>query len=212
MEERSVHTQACVVGNEAEFLEPIHKETHAGPRGLDHFGQHFLTDLRNDLCLLTVFPHMGQQQQRPRQPLLGRMKELIDQVFLDAEVARQEMGHEQLGERRLVMEHPAHGGPVDAHDRGAVQGGGGRPAHRLSGEAGFTEKIPAPQHRDDGFFALQGEDRELDPALQDIEHGRGRIPLRKEYLVFLALQRRSAVAGSCEKGLGIEWCGSCAYH
>ena len=71
-------------------------------------------------------------------------------------------------------------------------------------------KIPPLQYRDDGFFALSRHDRELDLALLDIEHGIGRIPLRKENLVFLALQSRSAVAGSCEKGHGIEWRGSFA--
>jgi hypothetical protein len=74
----------------------------------------------------------------------------------------------------------------------------------MPGEAPFPKKVTPLQHRDNGFFALSGHDRELDLALLDIEHGIGRIPLRKENLVFLALQSRSTVAGLCQEGLGIE--------
>ena len=206
-----VHTQAVGVLNEAELLEPIHEETHPRPRGTDHFGQRFLTDFGNDRYRLTGFLERSQEQQRPRQPLLGRIKELIDQVLLNAKGARQEMGHKQFGERRLVVKHIDHRLFVDAHDTGMAHSSRRSHVQELPREAPFPEKITLIQDRDHGFFPLPGHDRELNLACLDIEHGSGRIPLRKKHLVFLALQSRSTVAGLRQKGPGIEWPGFCAW-
>jgi hypothetical protein len=103
------------------------------------------------------------------------------------------------------VEYAGHGGPVDAHDRRWAQGGSGCHAFNLPGEAGFTEKIPALQNPDDGFFALGGDDSEFDQALQDIKHSTCRIPLGKKNLVFAALQSHSTLADLFEKGPGIKW-------
>ena len=47
---------------------------------------------------------IGQEKKRPRQTLLARIEELIDQILFDPDRARQEMGKEHLGENRLVVE------------------------------------------------------------------------------------------------------------
>ena len=61
-EEGGVNLQSAVVVNEAQLPELIQKETDAGPRGADHFGPYFLTDLRNDRLRLAFFPEVGQQR------------------------------------------------------------------------------------------------------------------------------------------------------
>jgi hypothetical protein len=57
--------QTAIVVDEAQLSELIQKETHPGPRRTDHFGKHFLTDLRNHQLHLPVFAKVGQQ------PILG---------------------------------------------------------------------------------------------------------------------------------------------
>ena len=64
------------------------------------FGDHLLR-----LVLLAV---ARQQQQRPRQPLLARVEELIDQVLLDADVARQHVRDEAIRQRVLLVQHLHH--------------------------------------------------------------------------------------------------------
>ena len=47
VEEGTVDAQTAIIVDEAQLAELIQKEIHPGPRGADHLGQRFLTDLRN---------------------------------------------------------------------------------------------------------------------------------------------------------------------
>src|SRR5580765_5893974 len=107
---------AILVFNGFLLPELSHKETDAGARGADHLGQRVLGDLRNDRLQLAVFPIAGHQQEDPRQPLLGRIEEMINQVRLDTHIARQQIGHKQCGEARLFVKHTDHGRLLNAHD------------------------------------------------------------------------------------------------
>lgn len=62
IEEGTMHVKMAVVLNEAQLPELIQKETDAGPRGADHLGERFLTDLRNDHLRLACFPKLGHQE------------------------------------------------------------------------------------------------------------------------------------------------------
>ena len=42
---------------------------------------------------------MSEQKQKPSQPLLAGIEELVDQIFFVSDVPRQEIGYEQIGER-----------------------------------------------------------------------------------------------------------------
>ena len=66
-----MHVQFTVVFNKAELSEFIEKETDARPRRADHFGQCFLTDLRNGGLGLLVFTEVSQEEQNPGQSLLA---------------------------------------------------------------------------------------------------------------------------------------------
>jgi hypothetical protein len=59
IEQGTVHAQLAVVLNKAELPKLIEKETDARPRGADHFGQHFLTDLGNGGLRLFVFAEVA---------------------------------------------------------------------------------------------------------------------------------------------------------
>jgi hypothetical protein len=94
--EGTVNLQATVVVNEAQFAKLVHKETHPGPRGPDHFGQGFLADPGHDVLMLPVFAEAGQQQQNPRQPFLTGIEKLINQVLFDPNITGQQVRHEKL--------------------------------------------------------------------------------------------------------------------
>jgi hypothetical protein len=68
----AIPARPAFIINDPQLAERIYKETDARAGGADHFGQRFLTDLRNDRLRLALLPKVGQQQQRPRQPLLAR--------------------------------------------------------------------------------------------------------------------------------------------
>ncbi len=80
-----IPTQPSFIIDEPELAKLIHKETDAGAGRPDHFGQRFLTDLGNDRFRLALLPKVGQQQQRPRQPLLTGIEELIHQILLNSD-------------------------------------------------------------------------------------------------------------------------------
>src|SRR6185295_5668178 len=108
------------------------------------------------------------------------------------------------------MKHTDHEGFFNTNDLCRIQRSRGLEAHNLPDEAGFTCKGLGLQNRDDGFFALWRDDRELDTTLLDIEHGIRFIPLRKENLVLTVLQGRFSATDLCEERLGVKRCGSFA--
>src|SRR6185295_10879207 len=110
------------------------------------------------------------------------------------------------------MKHTDHECFFNANDLCRIQRGRCLEAQNLPDEAGFTCKGLGLQNRDDGFFALWRNDRELDTALLDIEHGIRYIPLRKESLVLSVLQGRFPVTDLCEELFGVKRCGSFACH
>ena len=64
--------------------------------------------------------------------------------------------------------------------RGIFHGRRARRPNHLSGKAGFPKKRTPFQNRDDGFFALLRDHRQLHLACLDIEHSLRGIPLRKD--------------------------------
>jgi len=53
---------------------------------------------------LLSLPEIGQQEEQACEPLLTHIDELIHQILLNPNVAREQMGEEQLGEYRLFRE------------------------------------------------------------------------------------------------------------
>src|SRR5438445_877541 len=82
----------------------------------------------------------------------------------------------------------------------------------LTGQASLAKEVVWSLHRNDRLFPVSGQHRELDLALENIEHGIGRITLREERLLLLGLQNSSSVSGSFEEGLEVEPQGFLAYH
>ena len=98
-----------IVVQEAELPELVHEVTHPGAGGANHFGEYFLTDLRDDHLRFPFFPEMGHEKEHPRETLLAGIEELVHYVFLHANASRQEIGLEQLREDRVLVECLDHG-------------------------------------------------------------------------------------------------------
>src|SRR5436309_12002613 len=85
--ERAVDLEAAVVFDEAELTELVHEEVHPRPRGADHFGEHFLRELRQDALWRVLLSIACQKEQRPGETLLARIEQMVDEILLDADVS-----------------------------------------------------------------------------------------------------------------------------
>lgn len=79
---------------------------------------------------------------------------MINSVRLDTRIARQQLGHKQLGEAGLIVEHTDHGRLLTAHNRGCAQCGGDRHTFPLPDEAAFSKEAALLQDPDHCFFPL----------------------------------------------------------
>ena len=63
---------------------------------------------------------MREQEQESCQAFLAGIEQLVDQVLFNAAVAGQQVGHEHLGEFRLVQKRRPHRGPGDGGDHAVL--------------------------------------------------------------------------------------------
>jgi hypothetical protein len=89
-----VDLHGAVVVDEAQLPEFVHEEADAGPGRANDLRQRFLADLHGNRLRSAFFAEIGQEEQRPSETLFTRIEQLIDQVRLDAAVARQKMSRE----------------------------------------------------------------------------------------------------------------------
>jgi len=88
--------KATVVLNEAEFSKLVHKETDSRSGCAYHFRKRFLAYFRNDCFGVAFFSKVREQQKNSREPLFAGVEELVNEVFFDTYIARQEMLHEEF--------------------------------------------------------------------------------------------------------------------
>ena len=126
-----------------------------------------------------LLPVARQQQQRPGQALLTRVEELVDEIFLDPDVAGEHVRDEAIGKLRVVVQQADHLALGNAQRPGGVHGRGRAHAQRLAGEAPFAEEVALAEHRDHGLLAGGGEHRQLHAAALEIEDAVGLSALRE---------------------------------
>ena len=85
-QEGSVDMQPAIILNEAQFLEFIHEKIDPGTRCANHFRQRLLCYFGKHLLRLGFLAIASEQQKSARQPFLAGVKELVDQILLDADV------------------------------------------------------------------------------------------------------------------------------
>jgi hypothetical protein len=121
-------------------------------------------------CGPPSLPKFASNRKQPRKLLLARIEELINQVLFDPAVPGQEMGHEQLGKFRLIVNRGDNRGFRDGRDDAMLHRRCRRNAQSMTVHAALAEKLAGFQNRDDGFLALLGKHGKLDPALLNIKH------------------------------------------
>jgi hypothetical protein len=80
------------------------------------------------------------------------------------------------------VQHRDDGRFFEAHDRALRGGDSRRHAQRLTGKTSLAKKVADTQDGEDRFFALLGQDPQLDLAFLDVEDGICRVSLRKDHL------------------------------
>src|SRR6266566_1414052 len=194
----------AVIIDQAHFSEPIHEKAHARSRRADHFREGFLADLRNNRLGLTFLAILREDEKKSSQALLAGIEELIDQIRLNSDVARQKMRHEPLGKFWLVVEKANHGCFLQPHDCGFLHCCGCRHAPGLPGQASLAAEIAGSKDCNDRLFPLLGKYGELHFALLDVENRICRLVLRKDNLIYFIGGYRPATVCIGEEGLGVE--------
>src|SRR6202049_375371 len=100
--------EPSVVPNKAQFLEFVHEEIDASACGTNNFRQSLLRYFGNHFLRLVLLAILSEQQKSARQALFAGVEKLVDQVFLDPDVAFQHIGDEAVGECTFSMEHANH--------------------------------------------------------------------------------------------------------
>jgi hypothetical protein len=70
--------------------------------------------------------------------------------------------------------------------------------------AALAEELPGLQNRNDGFLALLGKDRELDPAFLNVKHRIRGVALLEHMLVLLEFENRLPGSDFRKERLRIE--------
>ena len=89
------------------------------------------------------------------------------------------MRDEELGKRRLVMQHADDGRLLQPHDLAFRHRRRCRHTPRLSGQASLAAKFTCPEDGDDRFFPLLGNNRHLQLAFLDEKNKVRRATLSK---------------------------------
>jgi hypothetical protein len=105
-QQRLIHFYSSVVFDEAEFPEFVHEEIYPRSRSCDHARQGFLRDFWREVQGLVGLSVARQKRQRPCQAFFAGVEELIDQVFLDANVVREHVGDEMVGQFVFGVQYP----------------------------------------------------------------------------------------------------------
>src|SRR6266481_2141208 len=93
--------QSAIVTDEAEFPELGHEEIDALPRSTNHFREHLLRYFGKHFLRLGFLAVASQQQKSASQTFLAGVKELIDQIFIDANIVARLGGGSKMLRGRL---------------------------------------------------------------------------------------------------------------
>ena len=139
--QRIVDLEPIVVIDEPQPLELVHEEIHARPGRADHFRERRLRDLRDGLLRFVLLAVPCEQQERPGQPLFAGVEELVDEVFLDADVPRQHVSDEPIGQGVLLVQQVHHLILVHLEDGAARDRGRAPHPDGLTRQASFSKEI-----------------------------------------------------------------------
>jgi len=195
---------AAVVVDEAELAELVHEEINAGARGPYHFGEGFLRNFGQRFLRIAGGTVARKEQQSAREAFLAGIEELVDQIFFDADVARQHVSDEAVRELVLFVKHTNHFVLFDDQHGGGCDGSGCGHAAGLASETSFAKKITGAENRNDGFPAGLVDYGKLHAPFLNVHDVFSGIALGEDGFFFGELANSSAEAGGIEETLHIE--------
>ena len=96
-QQRAVDGEFAVVLDEPQPAELVHEEINAGPGSANHLREGFLADPGDLGSLLnTVVAKAGKEQKDSGETLFAGIEQLIDQVFLVADILGKQVFHEDV--------------------------------------------------------------------------------------------------------------------
>ena len=107
IEQRTVDFQAAVVIDKAHFAKPVHEQANSRAGSANDLSQRLLADLWNHRLGLAILPEIGEEEEHPCQPLFAGVEELVHQILLNPNIAREQMMKHQI---RTLAVHEG-GGP-----------------------------------------------------------------------------------------------------
>src|ERR1017187_3572468 len=115
-QEAAVNRQRAVarVIDKAQCPELVHEMTDPRPGGADHLGQVLLINSGMDRFGSAFLAKMCQQQENPGQAFLAGVEKLVDQILFIANVAGEQVRHEQFRDTLLLVEQMHHQRPLDS--------------------------------------------------------------------------------------------------
>src|SRR6185369_8678078 len=191
--------------NETQLPEAVHEKADSRTSRAHHLGQGLLTDFRDYSLGHAFLAKVSQHKQDPGQSLFAGIEQLVNQVLLVADIARQQVRDKQVGKGVLPMKRNHHGLLVDAEKLAFAHGSRRSHADRLPCQGALTEEISRIQDSDRSFLADLGHDGQPDLTFLDIEDGVRRIPLGEDPLFLGSSQTLPALANGCEEGYRIEF-------
>src|ERR1700676_4676212 len=203
-EEGIVDVDLAVVLDEAQFPEFVHEKINARARRANHLREHLLRYFGEHLLRLARIAIAREEQQGARQALLAGVEELVDEVFLYADVSCQHMGDKTVRELMFSLQRPNHLVFFNDHYGGGCDGGRRRHANRLARQTAFAQKITGSQDRHNRFLAGFIHHRKLNAAFLNVNDILGGVALRKDRLFRRKLGYFSPQTGGVEKKLQIE--------
>jgi hypothetical protein len=152
-DERIRNSQSAVVVDESKFLESIHKKVDPSARRTDHLCQNLLADFGDDLSSPFCLSKVCEQQERSGKTLLNGIKELVDQVRFDSEIALQQEFHEYIRKFRIDVQRREQTALGYSADNAVREGDRARNVEAMPGNNRLAQKISGSQNADDNFFA-----------------------------------------------------------
>jgi hypothetical protein len=95
--------ESAVVFDEAKAAELVHEKADSRTGGTYHLRQRLLADRGNYRLGLAFLPEVSQQQERSSESFLAGIEELVYQILLDSNGARQRVGEQQFFEAGLLV-------------------------------------------------------------------------------------------------------------
>src|SRR5438105_6533363 len=137
---------------------------------------------------------MGEEEKQTREPLFAGIKQLVHEVFFDANIAREQISDEHLRKFWFFVEQTHHHHLLQTHNGRSLQGIGGGNPQGLSRQASLAKEIAFLQDCDYRFFTPFGYHCDLNFPILDVEDCVCRISLREyRLLVPIVLDGFSAV-------------------